>query len=88
MSKLVAFNINDTVRVKITEKGHALLRKDHEEFFAKLASKRPYEPPKEDAEGYSRWQLWSLMQSFGPHISLGFETPFDPAILFEVKDDG
>jgi hypothetical protein len=29
-------------------------------------------PPKEDAEGWSEWQLWVLMQEFGPHMGLGF----------------
>ena len=47
-----------------------------------------YTPPAEDEEGWSRWQLWALMDVFGPHMSLGVESPFGPVIdaLTEAPD--
>ena len=75
------FNINEKVRVKLTEHGRALHREDHKKLWAHLEQKAPkYTPPKEDAEGWSEWQLWELMQNFGSHIGLGFRTPFETEI--------
>lgn len=80
-----AFNINDRVRVKLTPEGKAAHAADHAAFWAKVGKAMPYKPPKEDAEGYSTWQLWSLMQAFGSHIGLGLKVPFDTEILL-VKE--
>lgn len=33
-----------------------------------LSDLAAYTPIKEDAHGWSTWQLWVLMQTFGPHI--------------------
>jgi len=75
------FNINEKVRVKLTEHGKALHREYHAKFLAHLGQKAPdYTPPKEDAEGWSEWQLWVLMQEFGPHMGLGFRTVIETEI--------
>jgi hypothetical protein len=36
-----------------------------------------YRPPEEDAEGWSKWQLWSLMSLFGPCMHMGCDVPFE-----------
>lgn len=76
------FNINCQVRVKLTPEGRAAHAADHEAFWASVKARTPrYVPPREDAEGYSTWQLWSLMQAFGKHINLGGPLMFETNIL-------
>jgi hypothetical protein len=74
------FNINDEVLVKLTDLGRARLQLNHEELFAVGVRKHPYAPPKE-TDGWSRWQLWTLMREFGPHVRNGgllmFETEIE-----------
>ena len=78
------FNINDRVRVKLTDHGRQLHRKAHEAFWSQpgLGSIRrsQYEAPKEDAEGWSVWQMWSLMETFGKHCGLAKPLPFETTI--------
>ena len=71
------FNINDKVRVRLTEKGRAALIKQHDDYFE---GRVPYSPPKEDADGWSEWQLWSLMQDLGHLCRLGIDPPFETII--------
>ncbi len=80
----VPFNINDHVRVRLTMTGKLLHRRQHDQLRREFLSLPKYEPPAVDFEGYSRWQLWHLMQCFGAAISLGSEPPFEMEILFEV----
>lgn len=74
------FNINNSVRVKLTEYGRECLRKNHNQLFEGSTVRPEYSPPKEDADGWSEWQLWCLMSEIGPHISLGFNPPFETEI--------
>lgn len=71
--KLVPFNINDSVRVRLTVDGHKALRINYRELYRGTNWERlnPYRSPKEDADGWSRWQLWCLMQELGPHTHMG-----------------
>ena len=86
------FNINQNVRVKLNDYG----RKIHKEYFDHLAeglnTSLKYAPPKEDAEGWSSWQLWHLMRVFGPYLWVGGKVPFDnwiflPAEHLHLPDD-
>lgn len=80
----VKFNVNDYVRVKLTDRGRTIHRTDHENFAAHYPGvDLPYKPPTEDANGWSTWQMWHLMQLFGPHIVMGFNPPFEPTIEIE-----
>jgi hypothetical protein len=36
----------------------------------------PYTPPETDADGYSKFQMWELMEQFGSYCGLGRETTF------------
>lgn len=73
------FNINFYVRVKLTDEG----RRIHRENWDKLFSLKPgfeYRPPKEDEDGWSKFQLWELMREFGESVGCGMECPFDTEI--------
>jgi hypothetical protein len=78
------FNVNESVRVKLTDEGRAILRRNHDELYAMLPShvrqEYPYTPPKENMWGYVEFQMWQLMKEFGPHISMGSLVPFETEI--------
>lgn len=65
------FNINSYVRVKLTELGRERLRQHVDELNAFIrqhspkAQLLPYDTVEEDADGWSEWQLWSLMPPLG-----------------------
>lgn len=61
-------NINDYVLVRLTDVGKEILRK------------KGFSLPKEDADGWSKWQLWSLMNTFGEYTQLGKDVPFETEI--------
>lgn len=82
----VAFNINHCVRVRLTDMGRELHAADHVKFWAQRLQNFPYSPPKEDAEGWSKWQLWALMECFGQHVGLGMKEPMFTEIEFYAKD--
>lgn len=70
-------NLNDIVYVKLTDHGRHLMRQNHTEFWAGRRAPYEFKLPREDAQGWSPWQLWHLMQEFGPHIYLGGDNAFD-----------
>lgn len=76
------FNINNKVRVKLTDHGRAIHAADDALFWASTDYPNPpeYTPPKEDEDGWSEWQLWTLMEAFGKHTHLGFDLCFEPTI--------
>ena len=79
-------NVNDYVMVKLTEHGRELYRKRVQKMLDQYPRLVLPTTPKEDAEGWSKWQLWSLMQEFGEHIYLGGPVPFEPEIKVESKE--
>jgi hypothetical protein len=85
-ASFVEFNVNDYVQVKLTDRGRACLRENYDKLNAAYAGKLSYllTPPKEDKDGWSRWQAWSLMKDLGPHISMGMQPPFETTIRVEV----
>lgn len=83
----ITINVNEYVSVKLNDRGHAILRENYDHLW-RGRSPYPYNPPKEDAEGYSRWSVWHLMQEFGPHMYLGMTVPFDTDIVYEHTSNG
>ena len=54
----IDFNINDYVMVKLTDLGRAELQRNAEnlrKYYPKITSE--YTPPKEDENGFSKWQM-------------------------------
>jgi len=85
-----SFNINNIVKVKLTEYGKKMLERDHNEFWGSRGILRdhPYTPHQEDENGYVKFQLWNLMEKLGKYCGLGCEMPFDTVILIDEKDLG
>lgn len=87
--KTIPFNVNDNVRVKLTPLGHKILLDDYLTMMLSYSEANrpfPYRAPKEDAEGWSTWQMWHLIQAFGPHVSMGRKNPFETNIQIEVVE--
>ena len=82
---MIPFNVNDDVFVKITDYGKSCMAKDDLEFSRKYGDILPARKIVEDADGWSRWQLWVLMQIFGKHVSMGQNNPFEMNIMIDYK---
>lgn len=70
-------NVNEKVRIKLTEYGKSTLLIDHISYWSKKKQFVQYVPPKEDADGWSTWQLWSVMNAFGKHMYPGAPLCFE-----------
>ena len=83
----IDFNINQMVLVKLTPAGKFQLCKDHYEFWLNSNPwfMREFKLPKEDSNGYSKWQLWHLMEALGKYCGLCKEPPFETDIIL-LKD--
>lgn len=73
-----AFNLNDSVWVRLNDRGREIHRSVWTDTMRGVKN-WAYRPPVE-VDGWSRWQLWVLMQDFGPSISLGTNPPFETEI--------
>lgn len=80
---MIPFNINNHVSVRLTPHGRSILAAQDAELLAEAPHLKQIDPPKEDACGWSRWQLWDLMQRLGAHCYNGCEIPFETEIRIE-----
>jgi hypothetical protein len=67
------FNFNDFVKVRLTDCGQNVLA---------IKRKNSTRAPETDADGYTKFQLWELMNVFGEHLCNGCPVPFNPNIIF------
>ena len=81
------FNINNKVRVKLTQHGKNMLSYDHMKLYADFRVTPDYDPPVEDENGWSEWQMWELMSPFGKYLSNGGDMPFEPTIEIVERDE-
>ena len=82
------FNINDNVKVKLTQHGKDVLKEKHRRFWADVGKQMAwYTPPEEDSEGWSEWQLWQLMGELGDELHMGCKMPFETEIEIVEKYD-
>jgi hypothetical protein len=78
------FNINQYVKVKLTEKGKEILLNDHNRIDKQLKESGAKGLGtfilRLDKDGYYKEQLWKVMRVFGEHMSNGYEPPFETEI--------
>jgi hypothetical protein len=85
-SKTIDFNINDYVLVKLTDVGRMELKRIYTDLNKNLNGiMGDYTPPVEDSEGWSRWQMWDLMNKLGSVMRYFVDPPFNTDIKIEVK---
>lgn len=80
MKANVPFNINEMVRVRLTDFGREIHKQQYETIFRDHLDDLPYESIVEDPNGWSEWQLWDLMRTYGPYMSMG-----SPKLVFETN---
>lgn len=78
---MINFNINEMVKVKLNPTGLEELKRQHEDLKQSTGYKGSFSEPKVDADGYSLWQLWVLMSTFGQMMINGGEPPFETEII-------
>lgn len=84
-------NINDKVKVKLTEHGKHIYKHQFDELNERIKRNggKPIklDLPEADADGYTTFQLWCLMEIFGPHMHMGRPIPFDTEIMIPTDGD-
>jgi hypothetical protein len=78
------FNLNNSVKVKLNEKGLAMHRAEWDTVFAGITS-FTYNAPMVDSEGYSEFHMWEFMHIFGPAMTMGGELPFNMNVLIDIE---
>jgi len=82
---MIKFNINDHVKVKLTDLGKDIYLHQYDRINKVYSnySKTILTPsnPKVDKDGYTDFQLWELMQLYGPHLYCGAEQLFEKNII-------
>ena len=72
------FHMNNAVKVKLNETGHLEMERQHNELYASVGiGYRPFTRKASDDDGYSTFQLHSLMHTFGHMMTCGGELPFE-----------
>ena len=89
MKEYQDFNINDYVKVRLTDKGKYIYYHQFDkinECIRKIGGNllNPIEL-KYDDDGYVELQMWHLMEIFGEHLYNGCEVPFDTTIKLKVN---
>lgn len=69
-------NVNEEVFIKLTPRGDAKLAQEAAELRASFPRTTFSDGPAKDADGWSKMQLWQVMESFGSMMGLGSELPF------------
>lgn len=75
----IPFNVNCNVKVRLTDLGRNVHRQRHTD----LCGGRddiPYSL-REDEDGWSTWQMWSLMEAFGSHMGMTAPLVFETNIV-------
>jgi len=88
MNELKEFNLNEYIHVKLTDVGREELERQHNELndtIPNYTSEHPYSPPKEDEDGFSKFQGWILMSSLGHLMRMGCRPPFETTIKIELR---
>ena len=78
------FNIDDTIKIKLTEAGRLDLRRRYKELEKRYASLGHFEMPEEDGEGWSKWSLMELILTFGPTTYQGLTMPFESEVELDI----
>ena len=81
----IEINMNERVKVRLTERGEKELEKQHAELKKTIPTLPDYKPYPKDENGYSSFQLWSLMMHFGCFCHCGSDLMFENTILFETS---
>ena len=80
-------NLNETVKVKLSENGLLLLKRQHDELNERIKESGGQGIPFEiklDKDGYYELQLWNLLERFGGN-NFDFARPAITEIIIETN---
>ena len=81
-----ALNLNDTIKVKLTDHGKDIYYHQFDKFI-EIGAKLTPKMPKVDADGYTKFQLWEFIQLYGQHIGMTKPNVIEPIdIVIEGKN--
>lgn len=80
------FNINEYIWVKLNECGIKELERQYTELKESMPLLPKYTPPVIDSDGYTKFQGWNLMNTFGHMMRPTMEPPFDTNVKFNIKE--
>ncbi len=87
-------NINDFVKVKLNAKGKDIYyhrdddaRKRYVENYGSYPDWLQPKFPKEDENGYTKFQLWELMQIYGQYLEMTTEPVIGCEIILTVEPE-
>lgn len=87
-SEPLRINLNEWIKVKLTDLGKEIYYHQYDEL-NKTYKWKMFKPsfPKEDEDGYTRFQLWEFIQLYGVHIGMAMPNVINPLeIVYEGED--
>ena len=80
----VHINLNEQIKVKLTDYGRDIFYHRHDEFNKRFSFLLPPHYPEVDENGYSTFQLWDFMNIYGEYINIGSRNVVQPLeIIYE-----
>lgn len=79
MTEYAKANLNDYIKVKLTEYGRMIYR----ESFVSFGLQEP--KINVDEDGYTRLQIWDFMYTFGDKMRMGFELPCETNVEIQIE---
>lgn len=83
-------NINEYVKVKLTDYGKEIFYHQYDNLNNKAFGKEIIKPsyPAVDSDGYTSFQLWYFMNLYGRYIDMGVQNVIEPLeIVFESAEE-
>ena len=81
-----AINFNDTIKVKLTDRGKDIYYHQFDDLIERGTKLTP-KMPKVNADGYTEFQLWDFIQLYGQHIGMTKPNVIEPIdIVIEGKN--
>lgn len=86
----IQFNFNDMIKVRLTPTGVSILQQQHDELnhYVKSRGGRGLGPLniKVDEDGFTSFQFWSLIETFGEHVCMTKPEPFHGEIILCINN--
>ena len=82
MSDLIRINLNEPVKVKLTDLGKEIYYHRYDRA-NQIAGREICKPsfPKEDENGYTEFQLWHFMELYGEYIGITLPNVIEPLVI-------
>lgn len=83
-TELIRVNLNDKIMVKLTDLGKEIYYHQFDDAINAGAKIKPHFP-KEDANGYTQFQLWDFIHLYGQHIGMARPNVIEPIDIVLVE---